>query len=165
MTPTRILGALALLCLGCPAQATGVGEQAPDFAAPTLQGAQELRLSDYHGRVVYLDFWASWCAPCRVALPLLEELRHEFGARGFEVIAVDVDENRADGEKALRGVTITYPVLRDPQGQVATLYALPAMPSSYLIGRDGAVRAVHQGLKPAEMAQRRAAIESLLGEK
>lgn len=147
------------------ALAVNVGEWAPDFQAITLSGGAPVRLADHHGKVVYLDFWASWCTSCRVSLGLMEQLRHEFQGSGFEVIAVNLDENPADGVKALAGVPVGYLVAQDPQGEIAKRYDLPAMPSSYLIGRDGAVREVHKGFREGDFAHLRESVRTLVGEK
>ena len=127
------------------------GESAPAFEGPALKESGTLRLADFRGKVVYLDFWASWCGPCRISLPMLEELRREYQAKGFEVIAVNVDENPQDALDFLKKYPVTYPVVRDPQQAIARLYNVPAMPSSFLIGRDGVVRAVKLGFNKNDM--------------
>src|SRR5690349_9791346 len=114
---------LAALLLSAPAFArVESGSSAPTFEGPTLKDSGKLRLEDFRGKVVYLDFWASWCGPCRVSLPMLEELRREYQAKGFEVIAVNVDENPQDALDFLKKYPVTYPVVRDPQQAIARLY-------------------------------------------
>jgi peroxiredoxin len=159
-----VLVALGLCASSAPALAVNAGEWAPDFEAASLNGGPAVRLGDHHGKVVYLDFWASWCASCRVSLGLMEQLRHEFQASGFEVIAVNVDEDPADGVKALKNVPIGYLVAADPKGDVAKRYDVPAMPSTYLIGRDGAVRSIHKGFKEGDFAEIRESVRALVGE-
>jgi thiol-disulfide isomerase/thioredoxin len=156
----------ALLLLALPLAALAgaqTGQPAPVFeGAPLLREGAPIRLEDYRGKVVYLDFWASWCAPCRVSLPLLEELRRQYQASGFEVIAVNVDENPEDALDFLKKYPVTYPIVRDPQQAVARLYDVPAMPTSYLIGRDGVVHAVKHGFKKNDMPKLNEAVAKLV---
>jgi thiol-disulfide isomerase/thioredoxin len=168
MTNVATAAGLALaLALLAPlsAQAAKAGEWAPDFSAPYLQKPGALAFADYHGKVVFLDFWASWCTSCRVEMPLLDRLRDEYRNAGFEVIAVNVDEQPADGIKALRATPVNYPVLSDPKGELAGRYELPAMPSSFLIGRDGLIHAVRQGFRESEFEDLRRAVGDLVREK
>lgn len=140
------------------------GQPAPAFEGKPLAGTAPVHLADYKGRVVLLDFWASWCGPCRQSLPLFEKMRGEFGARGFEVVAVNVDEDPQDGLDFLKKYPVTYPTLRDPQGAIALQYDVKAMPSSYLIGRDGRVQVVKLGFYKNDMPKLRDAVTALLGE-
>lgn len=153
----------ALLMLGPgAARAADEGEPAPAFSASKLGGQGSISLSSYRGKVVYLDFWASWCAPCQAALPALEELRKEFPADQFQVIAVNVD---TDPEKALRLLAkhkIGYPSAADPAGRLPETFGLKTMPTSYLIDRAGVVRMVHPGFRSSDVETLRARIKSLV---
>jgi|TARA_Y100000310_G_C20684235_1_gene817974 thiol-disulfide isomerase/thioredoxin len=140
------------------------GDSAPQFELPALDSSASISLSDFRGKVVYLDFWASWCGPCRLSLPLLDELRQELGDQGFEVVAVDVDEQPEDGRLFLQKYPVSYPVASDPTGLYAGEYELVGMPSSFLIDRRGVVRAVHQGFKKADMEKIRLQVQLLLEE-
>jgi len=116
-------------------------------------GAADLDLSAYKGKVVYLDFWASWCNPCRQSFPWMNELQQRYGANGLVVLAVNVDHDRADAEDFLRSYDPSFKVVFDPGGSIAQQYNLKDMPTSVLIGRDGKVHFVHNGFYPdQEMA-------------
>ena len=154
-----LLGAAPL-----PALAVESGQPAPAFEGASLRGGDALRLESYRGKVVYLDFWASWCGPCRQSLPQLEKLRNEIKARGFEVIAINVDENPQDGLNFLKKYPVTYPIVQDSHGVLAQLYDVKGMPSSYLIDRKGVVRYVHQGFNKKDLPPLREAVEQLVGE-
>jgi thiol-disulfide isomerase/thioredoxin len=154
---------LAFLLASAPALArVQSGETAPAFEGAVLKDSGTLRLADFRGKVVYLDFWASWCGPCRVSLPLLDKLRREYGASGFEVIAVNVDENPQDALDFLKKYPVTYPIVRDPQQSIARLYDVPAMPTSYLIGRDGTVVSVKHGFQKKDIPKLQAKVAELV---
>ncbi|MCB1846629.1 MAG: TlpA family protein disulfide reductase, partial [Halieaceae bacterium] len=121
-------------------------------------------LAALRGKVVYLDFWASWCGPCRVSFPQLEQLRQELGPRGFEVLAVNVDEVEPDALRFLAQLPVSYPVVRDGSGATPAAYGILGMPTGYLIDRDGVVRLVHQGYRKSDGEVLRASILELLGE-
>jgi thiol-disulfide isomerase/thioredoxin len=154
------------LCLPLWAQAAGVtvGQPAPAVSLPSLSATGEMTLESLRGKVVYLDFWASWCGPCRISFPQLEQLRGELGADGFEVLAVNVDENQADAKRFLEEVPVSYPVLHDGNGATPQTYGLLGMPTGYLIDRQGIVREIHQGFRKSDGDKLRTAIVALLGE-
>jgi thiol-disulfide isomerase/thioredoxin len=131
---------------------------------PQLSGGDEVSLASLRGKVVYLDFWASWCGPCRVSFPQLEKLRDELGAQGFEVYAINVDEVEADAQRFLNEVPVNYVVVRDGSGATPQAYGILGMPTGYLIDRQGVVRKIHQGFKKSDGAKLRAEIVELLGE-
>jgi len=144
--------------------AVGVGEVAPDFDVPSLRGDGRVSLAQYRGKVVLLDFWASWCGPCAASVPHYRELRSGLAGRGFELVALGLDENAADGRAFLDRFAVGYPAGSDPQGTVASRYALKGMPYAVLIDRDGIVRVTHTGFEPADFERLRARIEQLLQE-
>jgi thiol-disulfide isomerase/thioredoxin len=142
-----------------------VGEAAPEVALPQLNAEGEVSsLSSLRGKVVYLDFWASWCGPCRISFPQLEQLRGELGAQGFEVYAINVDEVEADAQQFLSEVPVSYVVVRDGTGATPQAYGILGMPTGYLIDRQGVVRSIHKGFKKSDGAKLRAEIVELLGE-
>ncbi|APR67536.1 TlpA family protein disulfide reductase [Thalassolituus oleivorans] len=140
-------------------------QPAPAFTLPKLVGEGTYSLSQFRGQVVYLDFWASWCGPCRKSLPLLNNLRGELHQQGFEVLAVNLDEDKASGLDFLKEVPVSYPTLHDANGTTPNAYGLRGMPTSYLIDRNGIMRAVHMGFKPSDMTEIRAQVVQLLNEK
>lgn len=141
-----------------------VGQAAPAVSLPELHSAGEVSLESLRGNVVYLDFWASWCGPCRVSFPQLEALRGELGPQGFEVLAISVDENASDALQFLSEVSVTYPVVHDAEGATPQVYGILGMPTGYLIDRQGIVREVHQGFRKSDGAALRTKIVELLGE-
>ena len=158
----------SLLCLLALPVSAGVqvGQSAPALSLPLLAGssAATLSLASLQGKVIYLDFWASWCGPCRVSFPQLEQLRRQLGPRGFEVLAVNLDELEADALQFLEEVPVSYPVVRDGTGETPRRYGILGMPTGYLIDRAGIVRLVHQGYRKSDGDALRTAIVELLGD-
>ncbi|MGH0030928.1 MAG: TlpA family protein disulfide reductase [Myxococcota bacterium] len=159
-----LLGALLLL-LAVPAAAGAVevGDPAPDFRAPALDGVKPLSLADYRGKVVYLDFWASWCAPCAVALPIVDSFRDEFGSEEFAVLAVNVDGDPAKARTFLKRRPVGYPSVSDPDGALPEQFGVETMPTSFLIDQKGVIRMVHRGFKKSDADELRAQIRKLVG--
>ncbi|HEY0339444.1 MAG TPA: TlpA disulfide reductase family protein [Steroidobacteraceae bacterium] len=131
---------------------------APGSAAP-------LDLSALRGRVIYLDFWASWCAPCRQSFPWMESMRKTFEAQGLTVIAVNVDRDRADADRFLQQFRPGFDVRFDPRGLWAEQFKVAGMPTSVIIDRQGALRFRHIGFWPADSAVSARQIRELLDER
>ena len=142
---------LLLLCLGFPGSGLALdkGDRAPDFQLPGKQG-NTVRLSDAAGSVVYLDFWASWCGPCRQSFPWMNEMQQKYRAKGLKVIAVNVDARSDDAAKFLVQNPSDFTVAFDSKGATPSQYGVKGMPTSFLIGRDGRVIASHSGFRPAD---------------
>jgi cytochrome c biogenesis protein CcmG/thiol:disulfide interchange protein DsbE len=109
--------------------------------------ADDLPSPGLQGKVVYLDFWASWCGPCRQSFPWMNELQRELGSQGLVVVAVNVDHERADANRFLASYPADFRVLFDPDGRLAERYKVAGMPTSFIIGRDGKIVATHAGFK------------------
>ena len=140
------LGAL-LLAVAAGASATiAVKSAAPDFTLPAAAGSN-LRLAEQRGRVVMVNFWATWCAPCRVEMPHLNRLYDKYRASGFELLGVNIDDNPRTAADLATKLGLRFPVLLDTDKKVSRLYDLSAMPSTVLIDRDGRVRYVHRGYR------------------
>jgi thiol-disulfide isomerase/thioredoxin len=155
--------AAALMWVSGAALALGTGELPPDLVAQDQSGVTQ-RPQDYRGRVLYIDFWASWCAPCLQELPALERLYADLAPRGFAVLAINVDARRSDAQRLLDRLQLSFPIVFDPDGVWPERFALPAMPSGYLIGRDGRVRHVQIGFREGDLAVLEQAIEQALEE-
>ena len=153
MHRARMLPALALFALvaGLPASATAPAADAPDFKLPARDGGQ-VQLSELRGQVVMINFWASWCGPCRQEMPLLEQIQAKYEPLGFTLLGVNVEPDSAEAEKWLRNVSVSFPILFDRANAVSASFGVEAMPSSVLIDREGHVRHVHRGYKPGDEA-------------
>jgi cytochrome c biogenesis protein CcmG/thiol:disulfide interchange protein DsbE len=127
--------------------------------------AASLDLTSYRGRVIYLDFWASWCAPCRQSFPWMESLKRTYGDQGLAVIGINLDMDRADADKFLQQFHPTFDVRFDPRGELAEFYKVQGMPSSVLIDRHGVTRFTHVGFRPVDGAIYEAQLRELLAEK
>jgi thiol-disulfide isomerase/thioredoxin len=152
---------LALTCLDAVAGASE-GEQAPGFDLPAMDGSGNVDLAAYRGRIVYVDFWASWCGPCRQSLPLYEALRLDFPTERFEILAINLDEYREDAESFLADHPVSYPVLVDPSGESAARWGIRAMPSSYLIDESGVIARTYAGFEPTHIDTIRHDIQNLI---
>lgn len=133
--------------------------------SPLADAQPSLDLAQYKGKVVYLDFWASWCGPCRQSFPWMNELLRKYAGDGLEVVAVNVDENSRDAETFLKDVPARFHVIFDPKGQLAESYQVPGMPTSILIDQQGHVRAKRIGFRPDEQAAYETQVRQLLAEK
>jgi cytochrome c biogenesis protein CcmG, thiol:disulfide interchange protein DsbE len=121
-----------------------------------------LDLNEYRGRVVYLDFWASWCAPCRHSFPWMDRMQREFGKDDFIVVAVNVDHARPDAEQFLHEYTPGFQIVFDPDGTLAERFGVKGMPTSFLIDRDGHIHSEHEGFRLKERGVLEQQIRALL---
>ena len=138
-----------------------VGDKAPGC---NDKSNQPLDLSVQRGKVIYLDFWATWCPPCKKSMPFLNELHNTLSSRGFAVIAVNVDENSEDAKKYLANHPVGYPVIFDPKGKCPEKYQVMAMPSSYLIDQYGVIQNIHLGFRLSDREEIRTRIIDLLNQ-
>jgi peroxiredoxin len=120
---------------------------APDFTLKSYTG-ENLRLSEYRGDVVLINFWASWCGPCRQEMPALSELHDKYHALGFTVLGVNVESDSGKARKLLQELPVSFPVVFDDDSVVSKQYDVVAMPSTVLVDRDGNMRYLHKGYKP-----------------
>jgi peroxiredoxin len=137
-----------------------VGKPAPSFDVPGTSA--NVRLADLKGKVVYVDFWASWCSPCKQSFPWMNDMQAKYGARGLQIVGVTVDRKREDAEKFLASTPAKFMVAFDTNGKVAEAYKPKGMPTSFLIGADGVVRAMHVGFKDSDRAELEREIEAAL---
>jgi len=139
------------------------GQSAPDFVLKSATG-QNLRLSEYRGDVVMINFWATWCGPCRQEMPLLDELYTRYQRVGFNLLGVNIDDDSRRAMQMVEELGVNFPVLFDERKEVSKLYQVEAMPVTVLVDRDGNVRHVHHGYKPGYEEKYLTEIRSLLRE-
>jgi thiol-disulfide isomerase/thioredoxin len=142
-----------------------IGQPAPACPLQSLKGNVPVNLSQHHGKVVYVDFWASWCGPCAQSLPFISELQAELKGQGLEVVAVNLDENIKDAESFLSDHQVKLTMATAPEGQCPESFGVQAMPSSYLLDRQGRVRHIHLGFRQDDKSEIRSQILALLAEK
>lgn len=145
---SRIFLLGAFLLASCAASgADTTGKTAPDFTLKSTTG-KNVRLAEHRGDVVMVNFWATWCGPCRQEMPLLEKINKKYKDLGFTLLGVNVEADSSSMEKYLKDVPVTFPILKDGTNSVAKLYGVDGMPSTVIIDRNGTVRFIHRGYKP-----------------
>ncbi len=147
LTPRLYVIALIVMLASVAATADIKQAAAPDFTLKSASG-ENLRLSELRGEVVMINFWASWCGPCRQEMPLLEELYNQYSPMGFTIVGVNVEEDSSKAREMLKDIPVNFPVVFDNKSTVSRLYDVVAMPSTVLVDRDGNIRYLHRGYKP-----------------
>jgi thiol-disulfide isomerase/thioredoxin len=137
-------------------------ELSPTCSLTTLEGTPAHNLQELKGKVVYVDFWASWCPPCIKSFPFLNELENQLKEQGLQVIGVNLDEKVADAQAFLASHPVDFSIVADPSKQCAKSFEVMAMPTSYLIDRKGNIRHIHRGFRSGETEELRALISQLL---
>lgn len=161
----KIVTAL-FICVLFPALAAAgiVNKKAPEFTLSGLDG-KTVSLSDFKGRVVFLDFWASWCPPCKKEMPELRKLSDKFPASDLAIVAVSVDKKKEHANgfiSTVPGASAKFIVLHDPASSVVSQYMAQAMPTSFILDKSGVIRFVHFGYREEDPAEWVKEIESLL---
>ena len=160
-----IAAAVAGAAVAIGASARGADSRpAPNVALETADGST-VRLDAFRGKVVLVDFWASWCVPCKTSFPALDALYREYESRGLQVLAVNLDERRRDADAFLREHPHTMPVLFDPHGEAPKAFGVKGMPTSFVIDRAGTIRFTHMGYSANIGQQYRQEIDLLLSER
>lgn len=158
------VAALMLLPLSLasrPARAVGVGHRAPDFELPGAGSV--VALNRLRGKVVYIDFWASWCGPCKQSFPWLNTMHARYRGQGLEIVGINVDTRRTDAERFLADVPARFTLAFDARGDTPGRYAAKGMPTSFLIDRDGTVVATHVGFRVEDQGRMEGEIRRALG--
>jgi cytochrome c biogenesis protein CcmG/thiol:disulfide interchange protein DsbE len=151
--------AMGLLWLAI-GQAALAKDHAPEFVLPTNSG--KIDLAEFKGKVVYLDFWASWCPPCRKSFPWLNEMQQRYGRQGFAVVAINLDKTRDLAGRFLQKIPANFTVAYDPLGKVADSYQVRGMPSSFIIDRNGQIRETHIGFREKDALHLEETLQALL---
>jgi peroxiredoxin len=139
-----LIGLMVWLQSGALQAADVLGEEAPDFVLKSLSG-ENLRLSEFRGEVVLLNFWASWCGPCRDEMPRLESLRERYERVGLRLLSVSLDDDSRGLRETVEGFDVRFPILVDAGREVARRFGIDDMPATLLIDREGVVRHVSEG--------------------
>ena len=142
--------------------ALGVGALVCSLSGTAPANTTSFDLTRHHGRVVIVDFWASWCKPCRQSIPWLNAMRARYGADGLDVIGINVDANRDDADRFLREVPIEFEIVFDPRGELAKEFKIRGMPSSYVFDRTGKLVKTHVGFRDAKKDENEGALKALL---
>ena len=154
MFPNRIQtlarGLAAALLFALPALAATSSGSAPDFQLSARGAANPVSLSQFKGQVVMLNFWASWCGPCRQEMPILESIHRKYKPLGFTMLGVNVEPDATAANSFLAQTPVSFPVVYDPESKVSKLYDVAGMPSTVIVDRKGMVRFIHRGYKPGD---------------
>ncbi len=142
----------ALAAFAWPASATNEAVPAPAFKLANRAGG-EVSLADLKGQVVMINFWASWCGPCRKEFPALDQIYAKYKPMGFALVAINVESEKSDAEKFLATTPASFPILFDPDNKVSGSYGVSAMPTTVLVDRQGRVRWLHRAYKPGDEAK------------
>lgn len=156
------IGAVLGLALHAQAHEIQPGRAAPNCKVSPIGGGPSHDLRQYRGKVVYVDFWASWCGPCAQSFPFMNGLSRDLRSKGLSVVGINLDESPDEAKAFLARHRADFTVVADASGQCPQDFGVQAMPSSYLIDRDGVVRHVHLGFRPGEAEKFRAQVEQLL---
>jgi len=143
-------GLAATASLALPAAAgTSGSEPAPGFTLPTRAGGS-VNLADLRGQVVMINFWASWCGPCRQEFPILDEMFRKYRPMGFTLLGINVESDSADAERFLEQTPVSFPIAYDRENEVSNAYGVSAMPTTLIVDRKGNVRWLHRAYKPGD---------------
>lgn len=138
---------------------------APDWTLPAIENAEgNLSMSDFRGKITYVDFWASWCGPCRLSLPALNSLNEQFTDKPVQFLAISIDVVEEDAWDFLKRYSVDYPVVIDTEGDIARMFAVDGMPSGYLLDAEGRVREIHIGFKRGDELKLAESIKKMLVE-
>ena len=163
----NILVSLSVVLLSClmalSAVALDRGDRAPEIGLADLEG-NRITLASLRGKVIVVDFWATWCEPCREELPVLNRLYGEHQDEGLVVVGVSVDNSADNVREFLRNMPLQFPIIHDGDHQIAGRYGPEQMPSSYIIDRRGVVRYIHGGYRAEDAARIEREIRTLLAE-
>jgi len=156
---TFVVGAL----LSSHAVADAISGQAPNFSLQARSG-ETVTLEELRGNVVMINFWATWCGPCRQEMPHLEALHQRYQSLGFTLLGINVEDDPRGAERWLAETPVSFPILFDPRNEVSELYDVIAMPSTVLVDRAGNMRFIHHGYQPGYENEYQTQIRALLRE-
>lgn len=160
----RPFAGLLLWLVALPLGATvDANSPAPNFTL-SAQSGKPVALAQFKGQVVMLNFWASWCGPCRQEMPLLDGIYKKYGKLGFTMLGINVEPDSKAANEWLRQTPVTFPILYDTDSKVSKLYGVSGMPSTVILDRKGTVRMIHRGYKPGDEQDYLTSIRTLMRE-
>ena len=164
----RLLVLCSLFTLGlvfttAPANALAIGEVAPDFTLKNMQGENQ-NLAEQRGKIIVINFWASWCGPCRQEMPILESFYDKYNKLGVSVWGVNVEQENQAGRDFLKGLNLTFPIFFDETNEISATYQVEAMPTTVIVDRNGKLRYAFKGFKPGFEKKYAKAIKKLIRE-
>jgi thiol-disulfide isomerase/thioredoxin len=159
----RLAAIAAALAIALPALAGSAAGPAPPFSLASRSGG-DVSLTQYKGQVVMLNFWASWCGPCRQEMPLLESIYRKYNRMGFVLLGVNVEPDSQAANEWLKQTPVSFPILYDKDSRVSKLYDVAGMPSTVIIDRGGKLRVLHRGYKPGDENEYLDSIRTLIRE-
>jgi len=160
---TWSLGVLVIAFAAATAHALTPGDIPPPISLPDQTG-KTVDLGKLEGKVVLIDFWASWCGPCKQEMRVLETLHKKYASEGLVIVGVNIDSSDKKMNNFLKATPVTFRQVRDKKLQIASRYEPSTMPSSYFIGRDGKIRHVHEGFRKNDAGKLEARVKALLAE-
>ena len=152
---------VAGLVLFCAAPAFADDRPLPDCGVKLGAGGG---FEQFKGKVLYVDFWASWCGPCLLSFPFMNDLQHSYAGKGLHVLAINMDEKPADAARFLGQHPATFDVASGPNGKCAKDLGVATMPTSFLVDRKGAIRLVHKGFRPDDVDELKSKLDALIAE-
>jgi peroxiredoxin len=161
----KLILVFALIIIPYILNAQEIGKEPPAFSGKTANG-EKVSLSDYKGKVTIIDFWASWCKPCKEEFPFLIELYDNYSEKGLDLLGINLDEEVANMNKFLKKLDkdIKFKIISDPDSKIGNLYNVEAIPSTFILDKKGVVRYMHLGFSSEEKEKFKKEIESLLSE-
>ncbi len=156
---------LTLFCLLLSFNAVSAAQPLPESQLIDFKSGQKLTTKDLQGKVLYLDFWASWCIPCKKSFPFMNELVQRYDAEKFQIVAINMDEYREDAETFLKNIPANFPIYQNPEDVLASKLKVPGLPVAYIVDAKGDVIAKHIGFNDKKKAKKIQQLDSLLGQK
>jgi peroxiredoxin len=160
---SKFAAMVAALALSLPALALAPSKPAPQFSL-AARGGKTVNLAQYKGQVVMINFWATWCHPCREEMPLLESIYKKYGKMGFTLVGVNVEPDSKPAEDWLKTTPVSFPILFDTKSEVSKMYDVNVMPSTVIVDRKGNVRVIHRGYKAGDENEYQDSIRKLVRE-